>query len=207
MATRVLYATNEVSYHLNSERSLIVGDPPQWSDNSDATYAQLNAENILSGSATTLIDPQPDLRVSPQALVRVRFRVSSIQTGPIGLVIQLSAGGTVVMDAGYSSASSRDVGWETVTLTGQNGWTVDEWLVWLQGNGSFLNFVSETHTRASTVDHWYIYEAEVHVSYPVGLPPCRQWPRADGLRASSARRQYPPDKSLQASPRHAGVYW
>lgn len=38
------------------------------------------------------------------------------------------------------------------------------------------------------------------------IPPLRQWPREDGLGASSAPRVYPPPRSFQRSNRRAGGY-
>ena len=47
----------------------------------------------------------------------------------------------------------------------------------------------------------------VYDTAPTGLPPLRQHPRRDGLGASTARRHYPPDRSVQASNRHRGGFY
>jgi hypothetical protein len=53
----------------------------------------------------------------------------------------------------------------------------------------------------------YIYEVSVELVATRRLaPPLRQYPRSDGLGASSARRLWPPSRSVQRSNRRVGGY-
>lgn len=200
---------------------LVVGGAGTWNDGSDATYAELevfehpdvsyaDSGTVTLGKVATTQNPalatayamiryqalDPDMR-KPHARVD---RVGAIpdETNPlISTGLQPWATGTGAPE------------WYKLPLVEWYGGGMADVLAEIQPGSSaqlVLNVIPEyLSTIAYRTPRMRIYEAYLVIETPGSdAPPCRIYPRSDGLGVG-AGRAYPPPKSQQRSPGNRGV--
>jgi hypothetical protein len=197
---------------------VVVGDSPQWADDSDATYAELetfehpDASNADNGIALLA----PNTSVSPNSngatvTARVRYQSMSADMAPPWVRVKDTA------DMGYLL--------DTLTLPGPPGSSSPTWVEIPLGEsttdrlGVFLDRLSSGSTtlavevyapflRVNSLRYprTRIFEVQLIVRTQGGYaPPCRILKRGDRADLGGARN-YPPAKSQQFSSRGVGFY-
>ena len=115
-----------------------------------------------------------------------------------------------------TDASPLGAGWRKARLNFETGWDHASIVALFEHNsgpGAAGGWRFEIHPPEATDDVTTIEDypsqiIEVRIAYAtqvVGAPPCRLFPREDGLGVGGGRR-FPPPKSQQASSRRVGYY-
>lgn len=192
----------------------IVGDPPQWADDDDATYALLEQEGtstiVKQSHAHAALPATPYLdKIDPTtATVTFGFRYSGTTTGA-GLTLEpelLLGGSTHVALFPYWSLTADGGVYEITAAPAPStlsyyGVTVAD-LVGHLAAGDLTLAVRVGYGDTYQTRALYIYKAWVSVAFqclPSHTPWLRQYPR-------SPLRQWPPERSYQRSNRRAGGY-
>lgn len=219
MTTTVVHSGAVDSYAGATFSAVIVGDPPQWDDTSDATYARSEAQT--DGSASSPIapfDPVPDLTELQTLTITVRYSTSyptgTLSTGGDPRIVYYDFRSTddpdvsrilglATSDTGHTSAIDDDDIHEFTHDIYPAVWMSDGdkafyeplFRAALQG-GAFINFV------ASSDDSHYSFASIYKVTLEVtgtGLVTetlvTRLWPRDDALGAGTANRLVPPPRA------------
>lgn len=194
---------------------LIVGSPPIWKDDSDATYAEF-AGNYFGpgqpqfvGAAESVVDPaaQPVPSIS-EVVVRLRLKAvmgSSVKMPTVTLRENEVGGYSVATSYPDTTLAPLSPTWVDVplSLTADQllglGQFPDTWMVRVTAGG-YTGAVIPNETQRIAV-----YEVRLAVKVRSVAPPCRLFPRDDGLGVGSGRH-FPSPKSQQRSARRFGYY-
>jgi len=195
MAEVTLYPGEVVPFTHDGAPLPVVGDPPQWADNDDATYATVSNDSLSHVSDRALLDPYtfPGLPVS----VVYHVRASSVAAQPA-----LVSTGLFSLDFAVNMLGTETAFWLQPTSTLQ--WFVSD-SVAIPDPGAFAtksqvgeitNLLSQDPTGEFSEDtRATIYESHIVVTYQDGtVHPTRLYP-GEGLRMSSATRIYPPPRT------------
>lgn len=197
MATQTLYPGG-VTWGATRAPGTLVGPPPQWADNSDATYSQANN--------TSLAQAQLDPLTVAGDYVSAELAIRVAATGTSGTLLadlsQISGGDN------YGGSFGDPSTWEVaLTLDGVTRWVNAPF----QPYTSFVNTTDLFHggpfIQIYTADAitLTVYELNVTVTTSGGATPQpyrtrqRLYPRSDS-------RLWPRSASEQASPRRVGGY-
>lgn len=195
----------------DSTATLVGDSATAWQDDSDTTYVEMRQSTTVGADfsygwsegyfAKDVNIPNAE---KAHAILRVRLSAESSAMS-LDLGVQAAETTQVIVATGTGLSSSPQ--WMTLHLTAIEAETIAGHL---RDDAAGTPDVSVEVRKTNGVDvtgsRWRVYELYLDFVWK-SLHPCRQRPRADGRAASAAKRHYPPDKSLQASPRHAGVYW
>lgn len=200
--------------------STIVGSQPPsvWGDDSDATYAYSEQEyGTLVGNVapeiTVNLEPQPDLYVHPDMRCAVWIKVETNASVPMEVRLTASPGADYRLTnegVGHSAELAAPAGWISYEMQ-PSFWPVyDTMASWQQGSTIYLTLQAaapDPDPEGSFVRYHRVFEARVVVysMAPTVAPPCRLFPRDDGLGVGGGRH-YPPPKSQQRSGRRFGYY-
>lgn len=194
---------------LSGGAGVVVGSPPVWKDGSDATYAefagQFNGagEPTFGGAAVSSFQAIAEPLTKSAIYILVRLRLAAV----LGTDVNNPRVdvGTLSLTPGTKAPLSPT--WVEYRLTRANETVAGSWDNFFDTYPS-SNLSVLVDTRAGegilATHRWQIYEAEVFAVMPGEAPPCRIFPRSDGLGVG-AGRAYPPPKSQQRSPGNRGV--
>lgn len=190
-----------------------VGDPPQWSDGSDASYVLIQGIYQtgvgIPGTATANLVPDSTVRARADSTVVARLRMSGPASKPLPLVVIVGQDGRLLISGGNDGFSPGGVEWVDIPLSGTAD-NMRQFLNYIGSGGELMRLriaaaTAFTYPSGSTSYQWYVYEAQLVLTIPsVDAPPCRIFPRSDGL-GIGAGRAFPPPRSQQRSPGNRGV--
>lgn len=175
----------------------IVGDPPQWADGSDSTYATVAPADPLQEAAGAYLTP---LTVDPSKVTAVGFTLRYVGGGGG------TAAGVFYADPAFSDIaavvpSAGSVTDWAYTFTDSDyasfGISLETLASYLTTSGARC-IVSGTGISPSLT----VYEMAVVVTYGGRPPSCRLYPRDD--RYGPSPRIYPPPRSQQTAGRITG---
>ena len=188
----------------------IVGSPPIWKDDSDATYAEIagsyngpgEPQFAANASASVVTASLPRLPVRVVANIRMAATLGTGVREPRVFLVHPSAG---FSNTTSTTTAPTAAGWRSFELTTSGG--VDAW-EWLRDEPDGFEFSVHMPFYSPApleIQRLQIYEATVSVVFRGAPPPARLFPREDGLGVGGGRI-YPPPKSQQLSGRRFGHY-
>lgn len=188
---------------LGGDAASIVGAGAIWKDDSDGTYAdivtQMHGEGQpqFSSSGSCAITGPASLPTAVKLFARLR--VAALETGLPYPTVRISRLNSEV-NGSYPGDCPTTPTWVDVPVTGAALATF-----FAEPTTYSLGVHSGFKTGASGDKHWRVYEARLYVTL-LGddAPPCRIFPRRDGLGVG-AGCAFPPPKSQQRSPGNRGV--
>lgn len=200
--------------------SSVVGASPQWGDDSASTYARVMAKvgSLFAneyGAGLTELDPIPDLSTTRTQRLAVWYQAAGSDPVPARIGLSTAAGSQYLFRTNGWTDPDETPPHAVTDLTAPAGWDVAElfpaegatpeallghwlanpvWLDWTSGVPGSLEPAATTE--------WYtdVYEMRlvVYIEVPA-LFPLRQWPVTHGWGLGSARRVWPPDRSVHNS--------
>lgn len=203
-----------------SEPPFMVGEPPQWNDNSDGSYADLETfENpdvsyADAGVGALAVDESlPNASAAGVTVVaHVRYQSMNPAMAPPRVTVATDAGNSVLLTGGGTGDGAGSPTWVEIPLEPLDG---DAGLL-----QTFLDRISDPGAPAvdlnvfapylfgevSVLKRTRIYEAFLVVSIPGGLaPPCRLTSRGD-FHDLGGGRLFPFAKTQQGGFRTSGTY-
>lgn len=192
---------------------VLVGGAGTFSDDSDATYVEFETYEHPSVSyadtATLALQPTPLVKTTTAGVTVsawVRYQSLSVDMAPPR--IQIRRAGIDLVVAEPAAPGSAATTWIEIPLPFTDA-NLASFLSLIDSGSETVNLIVtapflRTYTFRNTRTR--VYEAYLMVTTPGSdAPPCRIFPRADGLGVGSGRR-FPPPKSQQRSGRRFGYY-
>jgi hypothetical protein len=187
-----------------------VGDPPQWADDSDATYGRVDNTNAdVAGKIVAVLEPLPaEITVVTSVTLHVRAMLTNsgaaVGTG-FSITFPDTPGVFTFVDPGGSGFGSGVIhlpgldaiyDYETSDVETASGdpATGADLVPYLYGGATVQLFRGGFHAGVSFEYHAYVYELWLEVEGSSGgshVPPLRLHPRSDGRGMSSAQRVWP----------------
>lgn len=192
---------------------VIVGSPPVWKDDSDATYASFGGHYLGDGNPQFYGEAAAGVAASVASLplvldvrahVRIRAEAGTSPRMPRFRLQQQVGGGHEITVAPMDVAPVAAT-WIPVPLSLTEEQAADFavnpsiWRLTILPPEYFAPGVPNELQR------WRVFEARLEAKVRSDAPPCRLFPRADGLGVGGGRN-FPPPKSRQRSSRRFGYY-
>lgn len=202
---------------LTGGESYVVGTPPVWKDNSDATYAEFSGyyfpgDPQFVGTATTDIG-LPDWTHGRLRSVMVRLRVASVTGSNVRYPraeIVLPGPPAGRLRARPTGITPTAPGWIEFPLEEESAGDLDRFADAVHLGGLGLTIAGAFYggdyggTVPSETQRWQVYEAELWAVPFGGAPPCRNTGRDDWLGVGGAKNRG--SRSQQAGVRNTGYY-
>lgn len=195
-----------------------------WVDGDDASYGKSDAGRSARGNYPLWSDQDGTIDASWVTAIGVRFRAKTLGSDTAShFVIQLFGQTSKLLSDPHHGgeaplAFAANDTWQDFDYVvadadyDETGWAPDGVQSALTQTFIYARTVPTDVTGGATATGVvYTAEQSIVIYYTVPgtstvIPPLRQYPRSDGLGASSARRVYPLPPSIQASNRRAGGY-
>lgn len=187
---------------------VVVGAAPQWADNSDATYAEIETMETPGVTAVdrafaSLVRTPVELDPTIATLV-ARVRFANLAPDMAGPTVLVSTFGDVLIETTAQGPASLTPTWVDIPLTGAG---LADTLFAISTTNTALTVRAPALRVQSRYVRTRIYEAYLVVTTPQSVaPPRDHYPRDDEYGTSSARQHYPSPKSVQRSNVHFGGY-
>lgn len=219
MGTRVVVTSGPVDPEIAglAGAATVVGDPPQWADDSDATYGRITTWSSGISGVTAVNACHCDLLMGGYAVptgVKVRMRLAAETSDvPYPTLVHVRnwfTGVDTLTVAGPGTVAPMTPTWVEWTFTPVNGGYEGLVADLAVGQAQVRVLAGEKYGPTSSgVDEFRytrIYEVVIVLEgIPTVAPPCQNFPRDDRLGVGAAQN-YPPPKSQQGGARNFG-YW
>lgn len=206
---------------ISGDPPFVVGDPPQWDDASDGTYADLETfehpDVTYADSASARLSPTSGVTQNEGlAQISARIRYQAMDPGMHPPWVRIH-GGTFTSPAWLFgpddptdvSEGSQTPTWITIPLPTITPSRTAYFLEKIaDGSESITIRVTAPFLRniAFRTPRTRIYEAHLVVTGPTDAPGCRNYPADTSTAVGGQVRQWPPSKSRQRSSRGVGYY-